>query len=64
MKSDPGTDCGIAGRATDALEIIPLNLVVDYPVRWSRFKVLRDFLQNFYDALGCQAWQKRFSASL
>ena len=56
MKSDPGTDCGMAGRATDGVEIIPLNLVVDYPVQWSRFKVLRDFLQNFYDALGYEAW--------
>lgn len=32
-------------------EILSLNLILDYPVRWSKYKVLRDFIQNFYDAL-------------
>jgi len=40
---------------------IPLNLIYDYPVRWSRFKTLRDFVQNFYDAVGWQNWSTRFS---
>ena len=39
---------------------IPLNLVYDYPVRWSRYKVLRDFVQNFYDSIGYRAWNSRF----
>ena len=40
-------------------EVIRLNLIFDYPVRWSRFKVLRDLLQNFYDAVGHREWQQR-----
>ena len=42
-------------------KIIPINLVFDYPVRWSRFKVLRDLFQNFYDAVGYRRWQADFS---
>lgn len=41
-------------------EIIPLNLVFGYPVRWSRYKVMRDFIQNFYDAVGVAGWTDRF----
>ncbi len=41
-------------------EVIRLNLIFDYPVRWSRFKVLRDLLQNFYDAVGHRQWRERF----
>lgn len=40
--------------------IISLNLILDYPVRWSKYKVLRDFIQNFYDAIGYRKWQKNF----
>lgn len=39
---------------------IPLNLVLSYPVRWSRYKVLRDLVQNFYDAVGWKEWSRRF----
>ncbi|MDR1531470.1 MAG: hypothetical protein LBS62_04675 [Clostridiales bacterium] len=39
---------------------IPLNLVYDYPVRWSNYKVLRDFVQNFYDSIGYREWNSRF----
>lgn len=42
-------------------ETIPLNLIFDYPVYWSEFKVLRDLLQNFYDAVGHGEWTRRFS---
>lgn len=41
--------------------LVPLNLIFDYPVRWSRFKVLRDLLQNFYDAVGHSRWHSHFS---
>ncbi|KAF1082749.1 MAG: hypothetical protein GQF41_0516 [Candidatus Rifleibacterium amylolyticum] len=34
---------------------------MSYPVNWSRFKVLRDFVQNFYDSIGFEQWTKRFS---
>lgn len=42
-------------------EIITLNLILDYPVRWSKYKVLRDFIQNFYDATGYRRWHSDFS---
>ena len=42
---------------------IPLNLVYDYPVRWSKYKVLRDFVQNFYDSIGYREWNSRFKYS-
>ncbi len=40
---------------------IPLNLIFDYPVHWSRYKVLRDLIQNFYDSIPRHAWTERFS---
>ena len=47
-----------------ALEVTSINLVYDYPVRWSRFKVLRDFVQNFYDAVQWRRWDSQFSYTL
>ncbi len=41
-------------------KIIPLNIVMTYPVRWNKYKIIRDFQQNFYDAAGFQHWKKRF----
>ncbi len=51
-------------NTTETSKLIPLNLIYDYPVNWSRFKVLRDFIQNFYDALGWQNWKTCFSSKL
>ncbi|MCP4151530.1 MAG: hypothetical protein GY757_27555 [bacterium] len=48
-------------KITDEPELVPLNLIYDYPVNWSRFKVLRDLVQNFYDAVGHDSWNSRFS---
>lgn len=42
-------------------ERITLNLIYDYPVRWSKYKVLRDLVQNFYDSVAHHEWHKRFS---
>ena len=42
-------------------DLIPLNLIFTYPVNWSRYKVLRDFIQNFFDAVGPDEWKKRFA---
>ena len=50
----------IAGKCGSDSELILLNLIYDYPVRWSRYKVLRDFVQNFYDAVGYREWHRRF----
>jgi len=40
--------------------IMPLNIVTTYPVRWTKYKVFRDFIQNFYDSVGYLQWEKRF----
>ena len=40
--------------------MIPLNIVMTYPVRWTKYKVLRDFVQNFYDSVGHECWKDRF----
>ena len=45
-------------------KLIPLNLIFTYPVRWSQYKVLRDFIQNFYDAVNHNNWVERFSYKL
>jgi hypothetical protein len=37
------------------VEKITLNLLCSYPVKWNKKRVLRDFVQNFYDDLG---WDK------
>lgn len=53
--------CILAGLGGAAPELLPLNLIFDYPVKWGAFKVLRDFLQNFYDAVGQENWSQQFS---
>ena len=35
-------------------KIIPLNIVLTYPVKWGKYEILRDFIQNFYDSAGYQ----------
>ncbi len=39
--------------------IMPLNIVTTYPVRWTKYKVFRDFIQNFYDSVGYWQWEER-----
>lgn len=39
---------------------IPLNIVMTYPVRWSKNEVFRDFIQNFYDSVGYEQWNTLF----
>lgn len=43
---------------------IPLNLIFDYPVHWSKYKVLRDFIQNFYDSVPFNEFNDRFNYEL
>lgn len=40
--------------------IIPLNIVITYPIKWTKYKVFRDFIQNFYDSVGYRCWKERF----
>ena len=42
-------------------EIIDLNLIMSYPVKWNIYKILRDFIQNFYDSVSYKEFDKRFS---
>ena len=42
------------------MEIIPLSIVTSYLVRWGKYQVIRDFVQNFYDAVGYDKWNVRF----
>ena len=40
-----------------------LNLLLDYPVNWSKYKVFNNFVQNFYDALGPERYADGFHIS-
>ncbi|MBQ5359599.1 MAG: hypothetical protein IIU47_00980, partial [Lachnospiraceae bacterium] len=42
------------------MKCLSLNIVMTYPVHWSRYQVIRDFVQNFYDAAGYKDWRQRF----
>lgn len=42
-------------------QIEKLNLVMSYPVKWTVFAVMRDYVQNFYDAVGPDRFGKDFS---
>ena len=37
---------------------IPLNIIKSYPVSWNRYKIFRDFIQNFYDSVGYEKWNE------
>ncbi|MFP3040307.1 hypothetical protein LQZ19_00650 [Treponema primitia] len=39
---------------------IPLNLMLNYPIKWSKQQVIRDLVQNFYDAAGSEKFGKIF----
>jgi hypothetical protein len=34
------------------MKIIPLNIMLSYPVTWKKEQILRDIIQNFYDDVG------------
>ena len=40
--------------------IIPLNIVLSYPVHWGKYEVFRDFIQNFYDSVDVHNWISSF----
>jgi hypothetical protein len=48
-------------KSDNESELISLNLIFTYPVEWTRYKVMRDFIQNFFDAVGPDKWKDRFS---
>ena len=40
---------------------IPLDIAVEYPIGWSFEKAIRDFVQNFYDAIGAESFHEGFN---
>mgnify|MGYP003461869305 FL=1 len=42
-------------------KVIPVNIVMSYPVKWGKYQVIRDFVQNFYDSVGYNDWHQKFS---
>lgn len=42
------------------METLSVNIVMTYPVHWTKFQVLRDFVQNFYDAVDPKDWRSSF----
>ena len=42
------------------MKTVSVNIVMTYPVRWNKYQVLRDFVQNFYDAVGFNDWHQNF----
>ena len=42
------------------MEIRKLNLVMSYPVQWSLYQVMDNFVQNFYDAVGSERFMEHF----
>lgn len=41
-------------------KVVNLNLITTYPVKWDMYKILRDFIQNFYDSIPNKEFNKRF----
>ena len=41
------------------MKTIPLNIMMTYPVKWSKMEVLRDIVQNFYDEAGAAEFGNR-----
>ena len=39
-------------------ELIRLGIAIDYPINWNMRSVLRDLMQNFYDAVGRNGFEK------
>ena len=44
----------------DKKEVVKLNIAMSYPVHWSFEKLMRDFVQNFYDAIGREDFSRKF----
>ena len=42
------------------MKTVSVNIVMTYPVRWTKYQVLRDYVQNFYDSIGFEDWRRSF----
>lgn len=45
-------------------QLIRLNIVMSYPVKWNEYKIIENFVQNFYDATGPRDFGRRFRYSV
>jgi len=43
-----------------SIKTVALNLMLSYPVNWTKWQVLRDIIQNFYDDAGYKRFGKLF----
>lgn len=48
------------GENGDASFLIPLGIAMDYRVKWNVHRILRDFIQNFYDSIGYERFADEF----
>ena len=55
-----GFDTQEGRGCSNNMKSVSVNIVMTYPVHWTKYQVLRDFVQNFYDAVGYNDWRKRF----
>ncbi|MCM1235954.1 MAG: hypothetical protein NC489_38175 [Ruminococcus flavefaciens] len=39
-------------KAQSLPSMIPLGIAMDYQVKWNMHRIIRDFIQNFYDSIG------------
>lgn len=39
---------------------VPLGIAMDYQVRWNVHRIIRDFIQNFYDSIGYEHFADEF----
>lgn len=47
-------------EAQDIPKMIPLGIAMDYQVKWNMHRIIRDFIQNFYDSIGCKQFADEF----
>lgn len=40
--------------------LVPLGIAMDYRVNWNVHHIIRDFVQNFYDSIGCERFADEF----
>ena len=44
----------------DVPVLIPLGIAMDYRIKWNVHRILRDFIQNFYDSIGHEQFADEF----
>lgn len=45
-------------------EIVQLNILTTYPVKWDKQQMITDFVQNFYDSIGSERFERDFNYEL